>query len=262
MLTFVIPLRSKKVSNSWTTVSKLLERTLRSVCNQTSSDFRVIVVCHERPDIEYTHPKIEYIEVDFPPAKPDNKESKYIDQSRKMWTGLQYASEFADSHVMFVDSDDCISNKVAEFVSKNSGNYGWFFWSGYEYRDGERTIRCRRERFNSICGTSNIIRTNILMNHIRGSQLSDIKDRTFLQHTRLATIMKNAGTPLQRFPFPGAIYITDNSENFESQATLILKSIKGNYKLTAKYLAMRLFKVVTSRPVNQSICDEFGLYQL
>jgi hypothetical protein len=65
MLTFIVPIKSRKIANSWTLVSQLAERTLRSICNQTSSNFRVVVVCNEKPDIQFEHPHIDYIQVDF-----------------------------------------------------------------------------------------------------------------------------------------------------------------------------------------------------
>ncbi|UWU48472.1 hypothetical protein APLC1_3267 [Limnospira platensis C1] len=45
MLGFFIPIKSRKISKSWDNLSLLLERTARSMCNQTHPDFRIIVVC-------------------------------------------------------------------------------------------------------------------------------------------------------------------------------------------------------------------------
>lgn len=76
MLVFIIPVKSKKIANSWERVSKLVERCLKSACNQTSPIFRAVVVCNEKPDIQFQHPHIHYVEVDFPPPiyKPTEKE--------------------------------------------------------------------------------------------------------------------------------------------------------------------------------------------
>ena len=72
MLVFVIPVKSPLVSKSWNRFSKLFERCIQSVCNQTSPDFRVIVVCNEKPNTQFNHPHIQYIEVDFPPPNLDS----------------------------------------------------------------------------------------------------------------------------------------------------------------------------------------------
>ncbi len=76
MLTFIIPVKSEKVSGSWDQFSRLFERTLKSVSGQTSDAFRIVVVCHEKPDIAFDHPSIEYIHVDFAPPvlRPEERE--------------------------------------------------------------------------------------------------------------------------------------------------------------------------------------------
>jgi hypothetical protein len=49
MLAFVVPLKSRRVSKSWEYVSRLCERAVRSLCAQTSPNFKVVVVHHESP---------------------------------------------------------------------------------------------------------------------------------------------------------------------------------------------------------------------
>jgi glycosyltransferase involved in cell wall biosynthesis len=48
-LAIVIPLKSKTVSNDWALVESNLKRTITSINNQTSRNFRLIVVGHEEP---------------------------------------------------------------------------------------------------------------------------------------------------------------------------------------------------------------------
>ena len=75
MLCFIIALKSKKVSNNWETVSKLFETSLRSAYQQIDSDFKIIVVCHEMPQLQYSYNnRVEFINVDFPP--PSKIETK------------------------------------------------------------------------------------------------------------------------------------------------------------------------------------------
>ena len=156
MLLFVIPLRSPKVSKSWELVCKLLERTLKSECNQTSPDFRVIVVCHEKPQIEFNHPNVTYLEVDFPVPAQDYK-SKSLDKGRKILWGLFHGRQFNPSHTMIVDADDCVSKNIAELVNQNPQSNGWFVNQGYVYQTGSKFIYLRRKAFNKLCGTSNIV---------------------------------------------------------------------------------------------------------
>ena len=66
---FIIPVKSAVISPSWHKFSKIFERTVRSVCQQTDQDFKVVVVCNEKPITDYEHPNIHYVYVDFPPPK-------------------------------------------------------------------------------------------------------------------------------------------------------------------------------------------------
>ena len=165
MLVFIIPLKSAKISDSWEHISQLFERTIRSVCNQTSSEFRVIVVCHEKPDIKFKHPNVFYLQVDFPPPTWENNNgyfSRRLDKQKKIFVGLSYACRFNPTHVMFVDADDCVSKHLAKFVSQNPDCNGWMFGKGYDYVDGRKFIFLRRKGFYGRCGTSSIVKYDLV----------------------------------------------------------------------------------------------------
>ena len=96
---FIIPVKSAVISPSWDKFSKIFERTVRSVCQQTDQDFKVVVVCHEKPITAFKHPNIHYVHVDFPPPTPeatkDFKEFfslKRADKSKKVIAGFEYAT--------------------------------------------------------------------------------------------------------------------------------------------------------------------------
>jgi hypothetical protein len=86
MIVFVVPLMSPRVANSWQRVSQLFERSMRSICNQTSMDFRVVVVCNQRPETDFCHTHLIYLEVDFLPASQDII-AKTVDRDAEFCTG-------------------------------------------------------------------------------------------------------------------------------------------------------------------------------
>ncbi len=262
MLVFIIPIKSAKVSSSWELVSNLFERTIKSVCNQTVSDFRVIVVCHERPNIEFEHPNITYIEVDFPiPTWDDNTNhaSREQDKQKKIFTGLINVSQFNPTHVMFVDADDCVSKNLAEFVSQNSQCNGWFMGRGYEYRDESKSILLRRKKFHLKCGTSFIIKYDLIVPN-QNTQIDDI-DRNFLYHQRIVKILSKKGSPLELLPFEGAVYLTENGTNYTNQKDLHLEALNSNVEKFLFYIR-RYGKFLFSRPLTNSIRKEFGIYNI
>lgn len=246
MLVFIVPLKSRKVSQSWEQVCNLFERSIKSICNQTSPDFRVIVVCNEKPEITFTHPHITYLEVDF----PHHKESSPIvigdtDKGRKILAGLTYARQLAPSHTMFVDADDCVSKHLAEFVNQHSNSNGWFINKGYKYREGSNFIFVRSNNFYHVSGTCNIIKYEL-------NELPETPEynrgcgyyKPYIVHRRISSILAQRGTPIEPLPFAGAVYIVENGENLSAH----------KYKPT--------FNLLNCRPLTKAIKDEFSLYKL
>ena len=240
MIVFIIPLKSAQLSKSWSRVSKLFERTLRSICNQTSPDFRVIIVCHEKPTVNFNHPHVTYIEVDFPvPAwqQTGNPQKDYADirrdKSRKIWTGLIHVRSLNPSHVMFVDADDCISKRIAEFVSQNPHHNGWFISRGYEYQDGSKIIYHKKNNFYKKCGTSHIIRYDLLLHD---SIKFDNITYDYLRHRNIKEMLDEQGKSLDLLPFDGAVYITENQENiwFQKKVFFTEEKYKRHFSFLSK----------------------------
>jgi hypothetical protein len=264
MLIFIIPVKSREITNSWELLSRLLERTLKSVCNQTFPDFQAVVVCNQKPNIQFTHSNIHYVEVDFPPPRPiiQDRESMvgydYIysldianqnaDKSRKILTGIDFASRFKPSHIMVVDADDCVSCRLAEFVHRNPRHDGWVMRKGYMYREGSNILYVNIKRFNHVSGTSVIIKNEL------HQALFENPELYFCSFDNLP------GINMQTLPFIGALYSMLNGENilmsnqtFTRMQGQILSSIPA---LVQKFFRYRI------RFLNQSIVKEFGLYDV
>jgi hypothetical protein len=264
MLAFIVPLRSACVSTSWERVCALLERTLRSICNQTSSDFKVIVVCHEQPNIRFSSSFITYIHVDFsPPHLIGNQmadlSAKDQDKNKKILIGLTHAHESNCSYVMVVDSDDCISKKIAGFVSKNTNKNGWFIESGYEYQEGSNFVKIRKKNLHEKTGTSNIIKIACLKPEMEKA-LEDIKD-DFLFHNTIVSLMKKRNTPLAPLPFPGTVYVTDTGENSWAQGGLFWERDITPQSLY-RFFGGKIYKFFITQPLTDIIKNEFCVYKL
>ncbi len=253
MLIFVIPIKSRQVSKSWERVSKLFERCIRSVCNQNSTNFRVIVVCHEKPQIEFSHPYITYIEVGFPAPEPDIK-SKRLDKERKILVGLNYARQLNPSHIMNVDADDCVSRHLAEFVEQNSQSNGWFVNRGYLYQYGSKSVFLKRKDFYLWCGTCNILRYNLLeLPEIMEDDFANYENYYFY-HRKIREKFSQKGTPIEPLPFAGAVYTVDNGDNIFGSLDTFLKR---------KGILPRLKRILFNvRPLTLSVRDEFSLYNI
>ena len=249
MLLFVIPLKSAKISKNWLQRSRIFERCLKAACNQTSDQFRVIVVCNEKPEIQFSHPAVEFLQVDFlPPEKEKHPIAKGLtDKGRRVLRGLIHArdSDIHYSHAMLVDADDCVSNRLAEFIERHRDCHGWYLSSGYKYREGESSIYIKRMAFYRMSGTANILRFDLL-------DLPELPEynrgygyyKFYLNHQKVKSIMAERGTALKSLPFPGAAYILSTGDN-----------MSGN----DDHLSFNWFN---RKKLTPAIVAEFGLYSI
>lgn len=258
MLAFIIPLKSSQVSGSWELVCKLFERTLKSVCNQTLSNYHVIVVCHEKPEINFNSSQITYIQVDFP-LPSEKYADKEKDKMLKMQAGLLHAKAMNASHVMFVDADDCVSKRLAEFVSQHPKENGWFFGKGYDYQEDLRLLRTRNKNLHLRTNTSHIIKIDLLEPEMKLHPDEVKRGDCVLYHIDTADILTKKGTPLKLLPFRGVIYITDNGENMWWSRHGIVSTDQGIKKVLIAPLTW-LYQSLITQPITDTIRDEFGLY--
>ncbi|PKQ46787.1 glycosyltransferase family 2 protein [Confluentibacter flavum] len=263
MLTFVIPVKSEKVSSDWSQFCRLFERTLMSVCNQTDANFKVVVVCHELPPVGFKHNNIYYIHADFEPPVPRPSETKEsitkrreIDKGEKIKLGVAYAKEnFNTDYIMTVDSDDFISNRLAAYVN-TSGNdvNGWHIKRGYIYLEGKNHLFLTR-KFSDLCGSSIIVKPD-LIEHFFGT------DPIFYFDHKLKVLNNNI--ILSEFPFAGGIYSMANGEN-HWMSFQTLKGLNNHTGWFSKQGINRIYRKLRNysfRFLTPRIQKEFSFHKL
>lgn len=263
MLVFVIPLKSKKNAKDWKLTCKLLERTLRSICRQTDPNFRVIVVCHEKSDVQFNHPRIQYLEVKFPvPSKAQEKE---YDKGRKIISGLMYARQLSPDYVMIADADDCFSCNLADFVNQNPKFIkGWLLTKGYVYEEGSPFIYYyKNSYFHTWCGSCNIIRYDLLPIPEK-CEPEDFSDELIFyysghNHAKVSEQMASEGNPFQELPFAGVIYMIGHGDNLFQRGGISGLNIYNPWRGTVFFLLKESLKY---RLVTSSIRQEFNLYNI
>ncbi|MDX1364919.1 hypothetical protein [Arenibacter latericius] len=268
MIIFIVPIKSAQISTNWEVFSILVERTMRSICQQTSSNFKVIAVCHEIPQLNFQHPSLEYIQVDFDPPTAKNIEklqsddplnyrnaAKEADKAKKIMQGVAYAKKYNASHYMVVDADDCISKHIAKFAEEDTNDVpGWFISKGYIYNEGSNLIFLNKNTFNVLCGTCIIVKSEYI------DQLLQKKPYPLYNHD--FTSLGN-GKEMHPLPFPGAIYSIGNTENYCSTPEAVKKMNsysflkKDFYENIVRKLMKYRVKLVTD-----SFRKEFGLTKL
>lgn len=252
MLTFVIPIKSKSVASDWTHVCELFERTLKSIGNQTDSNFKVVAVCHEIPSSRFTPKNLHFLQVDFPPPSPESSGQellmqKRIDKGNKIKIGVAFAHEkFNTDYVMLVDSDDFVSNRIAAFVNQNTEDSpGWFIGKGYLSLKWN-TVLIVTNKFNYLCGSSVIFKPEML-DHFFDKEKMDL----YFDH-RLTTL--DANIPLKKVPFYAGIYNMRNGENIYMSVENIKEfsslgnwATKDSFKRIINRIKNYRFKIITPK---------------
>ena len=259
MLAFVVPLKSPRVARSWDYVSRLFERCLRSICAQTSTEFRVIVICHDQPQIVFQHPAVAYLSVDFPVPDFNDHKALNLDKYRKLAAGFTAAREIGASHAMGVDADDCVSKRLAEWVQQHPKSPGWFFGSGYMYRDGSPRIYRKANDFYYWCGTSNIVR----LDHLQLHERIDFESGPLLfGHAGMKDRLIGLGAAPATLPFPGAVYVQTKGGEANHHRGMLAWALRNEPRWILHQLEQRVIQLFRSERLTPEIVAEFGLYPL
>lgn len=260
MLSFIIPVKSRAVSQDWERFSKLFQRTLHSVLNQSNPNFEVIVVGHELPNITTYKDQIRFIPVHFevPLLGEDwetNRHKKEEDKAKKIMVGYEQVTD-ACTHIMVVDADDGIHKDLAKFVQNNleSKAIGWYFTKGFYYREGSRFIFKNIKTFHALCGSCLIIKRAVF------PKLIERRPWLYYHHETIEI----EGIPLEPFPFEGAIYSMVNGENHfmsSGHAKHLINKPSSSKRLLVKSLRDKMKKY---RPqlVGSQLKKSFNFYPI
>lgn len=185
MIVFCIPIRHPDHSYDYNATWDTLRKTLKSVCNQTTDRFKVIVVCNkvldDFKDLPYIK-NVEFIErKDWPPPPINESDEslKQIHGQQVHFTGIHAArydksvkylaailkawEDYDPTFVMLMDGDDFISKHLAEYCLENAEKHphGFFISSGYRLKHNKLTRI--PGNFHRTCGTSNIMNIRALL---------------------------------------------------------------------------------------------------
>ena len=252
VVAFILALKAKAVAQNWERVCRLFEATLQSVYKQTDGDFRVIVVCHDRPVLRHMYDgRVEFITADFPPPARVY-DLMMTDKWKKLALGVKRAGEFAPGFVMLMDADDLVSNRLVDHAKRYPDSNGWKITRGYYYAFGSQWI----ERTNTFdCGTNALVSAR-LIRFPRDLTEESIGNCVILRwgHTRTAEKLAEAGTPLEPLPFRGAIWISNHADNATDLSEFGGSAPKG--------LRWMFHQIRTKQLVSSSVVREFSMQEL
>ena len=230
LVTFIIPVRHQDNARNWSVLKANLAQTIASISNQTSDDWRGIIVANEGADLPLLPDRFSVVRVSFPPndiherggaSGEDFLDAFRVDKGRRVLAGMLRARD--SRFFMIVDDDDFVSNRIVQHVSTNADANGWRIDKGYLWDDGGRLL-LQHDDFNHVCGTSLIIRSTLygLPERFEAASLDWIKSMLG-SHVRIADILAERGAPLATLPFRGAVYRVANEASHSKTPSLLIK---------------------------------------
>ena len=267
MIGFVVPIKPRRFSSNWQKDNRLLERTLGAMLSQTNQDFKIFIPYTDKPEISFDHPAICWIPFDLPFVEtkdivdfetrikrwmPDPVYvSKMFDKGRKIRLGCQYAKEAGCHFIMAVDSDDLISNKLAQFVNEApKDSVGWVLRNGYMHLESLNILIKKKDIFK-VNGSTNIINEKYVPNPNFESKY--YYDFNFFEgHGYLPLRMKEMYNKQQEaLPFVGVVYTIHSDNASHINKILSLKNIKTLAKIA-----------LHGKLMNKKIVKEFNLIKV
>lgn len=250
---FIIPLRAKSASKDWDRVCGLLRDTVLSALGQSDRNFKIIVACHDRPDLgDITDDRVMVLQGDFP-APRSLLEQAYDKRAKKRLAAIEIRRQ-GGGYVMLLDSDDFVSRRLVEFVSRDADPDGYYFSDGYEFFARDNVMR-PVENFYRLCGSCYIVR--YLPEQLPMSlDDSETPFDAFKNHRLILDTAKELGLDLKPLPFPGAVYLRENGENHSVSVQATRRFSRYKAKLIVDQIMRRLG---VGRGISQALAGEFNL---
>ena len=265
MIGFVVPITPKKYSKDWHLANLMLERTARSICGQTSANFKLIIIYSDKPEINFLNDHIHYIPYLDPEITVSQIEDfdfmsqwftvefaeRMMDKSRKITVGCNLAKELGCNYLMAIDSDDMISNKIAEYVNEKAGSKcaGWRISNGYLYNEGSN-LMVKNNQIWAMNGSTHIIRADLVPNPDFKRDFKLISYNLFQQHAyTYQRIIDFNSEKLSELPFAGTVYLIHHNNYSQVNKIVSANRIKQFVKLLRH-----------GRFLTNEIKKEFGIY--
>lgn len=235
MVIFAIPLRSEESANNWDVVLSHFHRTVRSVFNQTDPDFRCIVACNKKPEMDREYDeRLEFLELSYMPVP-----TCWLEMARdRLWKLLmitvraraileQQENPENGIYVMPVDADDLVSRRIAEYCKRYPNEHGLVSNYGYIWQSGKRYFRTYKD-MHTYCGSCEIMklyREDMPAECPAAPELCHDRDTAAwlnerypirFDHGIIVDHHASIGRPFKRIPFSTTVYSLGTGDNMSA----------------------------------------------
>lgn len=245
-LTIGIPFLSRRASKNFTHASALLKGTLNSLSRQTVLPTRVLIACHELPEMEPPpNLEIEYIRVDFPP--PVFTWERAVDQTKKQEIIGGRLRELGGGKLFFLDADDLVSNKFVEYISSRSEKL-IAFSEGYQWNVGTTEFNML-PRFWRRCGSCCVVDWSVdeLPKVALDENVSVLRELLEARHYNWPSFASSRGWSVHFSKERLVIYKINHGENMQPFCS------PDNLKWKAFYA------LIPKRKLTESLIEDFAM---
>jgi len=242
IVSFIIPFASRAYAKNWDLACLHLNQTLKSILNSEDSRLAIVVVGNDHPRNSFpSDPRLHFISAPCLESSGNLRDTATMvkDQITKMEIGWEYVQKhFPAKYVMRMDADDFLSRMVVGFLASEN-KPGYRVSDGWIWNSGDRWFIEKTERFDLLCGSSNVFRFDVAGNPVDIQKICDplpahvkvaIPDlmSTLLTnrfHAFAGKAMELNGLKIEKIPFQAAVYRVGNL-NSEMQRTVKSHSLR------------------------------------
>lgn len=277
MIIFALPLRSKESSKNWDVVLHNFHRTIRSIFNQTDPDFRCIVACNQKPEMDREYDeRLEFLELPYMPV-PGSWLEMARDKFWKLTMITVRAREILEQqehpekgiYIMPVDADDLLHRRIAEYCRKFPNEHGFVSKDGYVWNNGKKYFRIHKD-LHTYCGSCNIIkmyREDLPVECPAAPELCHDRDTAVWMNARypirfdhhiIVDHYAKTGRPFSRLPFRSTVYVLGTGDNISAIHQELYEKKGPSRKRFHPIAFLRKINVFSYMPITNMIRREFG----
>jgi len=254
---FAIPFGARCVTLDWDRACASLVCTLRSVLNQSDSDFYVGVCCHDIPVLPADiRDRVNIVEADFPPP---TERSKYGDDKRRKKEKLaRILAELGGGYYFGLDCDDLVCCDLVAYAREEGDANGYLIEAGYAFDEKANNLApipgvpgtWQGRPLHQVCGSCAIL--NLSPSELPGGELFGRNEGLFLQlkqHGRYGVDAVAIGRPLKPISFPAVVYVLNTGNNVSYTVSRDLAQQARIHSDIAR----------SAVPVSRELAEQFGL---
>lgn len=236
MIVFVIPFVSKQVCKDWKLATVLLQGTLDSIANQSDKRFKVIIGCHEIPEVNLkgNADELIFLPMSYSPLDDEWRGKSQTDRMMKCCTVLLSLKDTDFKYCMAVDADDRIHRDLVKFLCEEPQIDGWIVNKGFQVDYSLRRVM-KYNQLSKVCGSTFIL-SKKLAGIPQAYTANEYQKCIYCRgHQMMEQYFIEQGFNLKNFPYGGVQYILNHGLNDSSQWR---KNLKSSLKRLMKFYVL------------------------